>query len=91
MNLVKISTRLLELVTKKSLARAEKRNQKNIGRVKAAKEDAAKSAFELQAKAAETLIQLTKVQNLSKEIGERQAIQVGKVEKINALLEQIDD
>jgi len=91
MNLVKFSTNVLEFVTKKQLNKAEKRNQKNLKRVKAAKEDAAKSAFELQAKQAETLIQLTKVQKLSKDIGEKQALQVGKVEKISALLQEIED
>lgn len=90
MNLVKFSTQLLEFVTKKSLTRAEKRNQKNIQRVKAAKADADKSAFELKTKQAETLIQLTKIQNLSSDIGANAALQAGKASKLEALLKEIE-
>jgi hypothetical protein len=91
MNLVKLSTKVLEFVTKKSLSKAESRNQKAMKKVKSAKTEADKASFDLKAKQAETLIQLTKVQKMSEEIGEKSALQAGKAEKINALLQEIED
>ena len=91
MNLVKITTGVLEFVTKKQLAKAKAKNERNLKRLRAAKTDADKSAKSLEIKQAETLIQLHKVQNLSNEIGAEQTLQAGKAVKINALLQEIED
>jgi len=91
MNLVKLTTGVLEFVTKKSLAKAKAKNEKNLKRLRAAKNDANKSAKGLEIKQAETLIQLHKVQNLSNEIGAEQTLQAGKASKISALLQDIED
>lgn len=91
MNLVKLSTRVLEFVTKKSLSKAETRNQKALSRVRTAKSEADKASFDLKAKQAETLIQLTKVQKMSEDIGAQSVLQASKAEKISALLQEIED
>jgi len=91
MNLVKLTTGVLSFVTKKQMAKAKAKNEKNLKRLRAAKKDADDSAKNLEIKQAETLIQLHKVQNLSNEIGAEQILQAGKAVKINALLQEIED
>lgn len=89
MNIVALSTRVLEFFTKKQLSKAELRNAKAVKQLKSVKGKVDKSAFELKKKQADTLIQLTKIGKLSEEIGEQAYLQEGKAEKVNALLKII--
>ena len=90
MNFVALSTKVLAFFTKKSLDKAEARNAKAVKQLKSVKGKVDKSAFELKKKQADTLIQLTKIGKLSKEIGQQSALQEGKAEKVNALLQEIE-
>jgi len=91
MALVERVTNLLQVVTEKKLARAEKRNLKAVSRVKAAKADVEKTQFELRKAQADTLMQLTKLNKLEANIKERAAIQDGKAKQMSALLKNIED
>jgi hypothetical protein len=91
MNFVAISTRVLEFFTKKSLDRAEARNAKAVKQLKSVKGKVDKSAFELKKKQADTLIQLTKITTMSKDIGQKAILQESKQGKVNALLQDIED
>ena len=91
MNIVAISTRVLEFFTKKQLSKAEKRNTKAVKQLKSVKGKVDKSAFELKKKQADTLIQLSKINTMAKDIGQKAILQEGKAEKVNALLQSIED
>jgi hypothetical protein len=91
MNLVAISTTVLEFFTKKSLNKAEARNVKAVKQLKSVKGKVDKSAFELKKKQADTLIQLTKITTMSQDIGQRAVLQESKQGKVNALLQDIED
>jgi hypothetical protein len=91
MNFVAISTRVLEFFTKKSLNKAEARNAKAVKQLKSVKGKVDKSAFELKKKQADTLIQLTKITTMSKDIGQKAILQESKQGKVNALLQDIED
>jgi hypothetical protein len=91
MNVVALSTRVLEFFTKKQLAKAEERNTKAVRQLKSVKEKVDKSAFELKKKQADTLIQLTKIGKLSEDIGKQAVLQESKSEKVNALLLSIGE
>lgn len=91
MNLVEKVTDLLQVVTHKKLARAEKRNRKAINRVKSAKADVEKTQFEYRKAQADTLIQLTKLKNIEADIKQKALVQDQKAKNINALLQTIDD
>lgn len=89
MFLVKKFTQLLELSTSRKLARAERRNNKAVKRVKQAKRRVDKSNFEYGQTQAEVLIQLSRLNGLQKDIGKKRELQAGKAKQINALLESI--
>jgi len=89
MNFVAISTSVLEFFTKKSLTKAEARNAKAVKQLHSVKGKVDKSAFELKKKQADTLIQLTKITTMSKDIGERAVLQASKQGKVNALIQDI--
>ena len=91
MNIVALSTRVLEFFTKKQLAKAEARNTKAIKQLKSVKGKVDKSAFELKKKQADTLIQLTKINTMAQEIGQKHELQASKASKVNALLQEIED
>ncbi len=91
MNIVAFSTRVLEFFTKKQLTKAEARNVKAVKQLKSVKDKVDKSAFELKKKQADTLIQLSKINTMSQEIGQRAALQENKQGKVNALIKEIED
>jgi len=91
MNFVALSTKVLAFFTKKSLDKAEARNAKAVKQLKSVKGKVDKSAFELKKKQADTLIQLTKITTMSKEIGQKAVLQESKQGKVNALLQEIED
>ena len=89
MNIVALSTRVLEFFTKKQLSKAEARNTKAIKQLKSVKGKVDKSVFELKKKQADTLIQLTKINKLSNDIAIQGTLTESKAEKVNALLQDI--
>ena len=89
MNFVALSTRVLEFFTKKSLNKAATRNAKAVKQLKSVKGKVDKSAFELKKKQADTLIQLSKINTMAKDIGQKAVLQEGKAKKVNALLQDI--
>jgi len=91
MNIVALSTKVLEFFTKKQLSKAESRNIKAVKQLKSVKGKVDKSAFELKKKQADTLIQLSKINTIAQDIGRRAILQEGKAEKVNALLQSIED
>ena len=91
MNIVAFVTTVLETVTAKKLAKAEKRNQKAISRAKAAKAGVDKSNFEYNKQLIDVGVQLTKIQNISYDINQKALAGKKKAEKMNALLEVIED
>ena len=91
MNVVEKVTNLLQVVTNKKLAKAEKRNQRAIGRVKKAKAEVEATQFELRKAQADTLIQLTRLNKVEEDIKKRAAIQDSKATQISALLQNIED
>jgi len=89
MNFVALSTRVLEFFTKKSLNKAQARNAKAVKQLHSVKGKVDKSAFELKKKQADTLIQLSKINAMSKDIGAQAVLQASKQGKVNALLQEI--
>jgi negative regulator of sigma E activity len=73
------------------MAKAEKRNNKAIKRVKKAKKGVDKSQFQYRKTQAEILIQLTRLDGVEKEIAQKAVAQDRKIKKIDALLESIDE
>ena len=91
MNVVAIVTSILESVTAKKLAKAEKRNQKAVSRARKAKADVDKSNFEYNKQLVDVGVQLTKIQTISYDINQKALSGKKKAEKMNALLEVIED
>jgi len=91
MNFVAISTRVLEFFTKKSLSKAESRNAKAVKQLHSVKGKVDKSAFELKKKQVDTMVQLTKITAMSKDIEQKAVLQESKQGKVNALIQEIGD
>ena len=90
MRLIEITTFLLEKITARKLRKAEERNTKAINRVKQAKRDVEKTAFQYRSAQVDVLVQLTRLRLMESNISIRSAIQEKKTETLTALLQQIE-
>lgn len=91
MNVVALVTTVLESVTAQKLAKAQKRNNKAIARAKKAKAGVDKSNFEYNKQLIDVGVQLTKIQSISMDIEQKALNGKVKAEKMNALLETIEE
>jgi len=91
MNVVAIATKVLEHVTARKLARAEKRNNKAIKRAKKAKAGVDKSNFAYSKQLVDVGVQLTKIKAIGDDLNQRAITGNAKSEKMKALLEAIEE
>lgn len=91
MRIVELTTAVLEKVTSMKLAKAERRNNEAIRRVKQAKDRVDKSSFQYRKTQADILIQLTKLNKIEQDINRKAVSHGKKSDAIASLLQAVED